>query len=79
MTDPQIEQLVRVVQGSVSPEELAALTVVLMVRAAGAGAVPDDLARRQQAVALWRRPERVAGFDGPRTWRNAERPTPRAA
>ncbi|MFD1273409.1 hypothetical protein ACFQ51_21870 [Streptomyces kaempferi] len=35
------------------------------------GVVPDDLARRHQVVALWRRPERITGFDGPRTWRAA--------
>ncbi|MBT2445265.1 acyl-CoA carboxylase subunit epsilon [Streptomyces sp. ISL-36] len=73
------EQLVRVVKGNPSAEELAALTAVLMSRAAAACVQPDDTARRQQAVALWRRPDRVAGFDGPRTWRAAARPDSRAA
>lgn len=69
----------RVVKGNVSPEELAALTAVLMARAAAADVAPDDLARRHQAVALWQRPDRVAGFDGPRTWRSAQHPVARAA
>jgi hypothetical protein len=69
----------RVVKGNVSPEELAALTAVLMARAASAGAGPDDLARRHQAVALWQRPDRVVGFDGPRTWHRAPGPVARAA
>ncbi|MFC8231431.1 acyl-CoA carboxylase subunit epsilon [Streptomyces sp. NPDC057287] len=68
-----------VVKGNVSPEELAALTAVLMARAASAGAEPDDMARRQQAVALWQRPDRGSVFDGPRTWHSAARPEARAA
>ncbi|GGU17048.1 acyl-CoA carboxylase subunit epsilon [Streptomyces lateritius] len=80
MSDGQCEQLIRVVKGSPTPGELAALTAVLMSRAAAACVEPDDTARRQQAVALWRRPDRVAGFDGPRSWRSAVRqPETRAA
>ncbi|MEU9419378.1 acyl-CoA carboxylase epsilon subunit [Streptomyces sp. NPDC051000] len=79
MTGPSDEHLLRIVRGNPSPEELAALTAILLARAAGAGAEPDDLARRQQVVALWRRPDRVSGFDGPRTWRSPARPAPRAA
>ncbi|MFJ8753433.1 acyl-CoA carboxylase subunit epsilon [Streptomyces sp. NPDC102441] len=81
-TDPDIQPAglsLRVVKGNVSPEELAALTAVLMARAASAGVEPDDLARRHQAVALWQRPDRVAVFDGPRTWQSAPRPVARAA
>ncbi|MFE2286512.1 acyl-CoA carboxylase epsilon subunit [Streptomyces sp. NPDC059443] len=80
MNAPDPEYLLRVVRGNPSPEELAALTAILLARAAGSGAVPDDLARRQQVVALWRRPDRVVGFDGPRTWRSpVARPEARAA
>ncbi|MFC7303697.1 acyl-CoA carboxylase subunit epsilon [Streptomyces monticola] len=71
--------LLRVVKGSPSPEELAAITAVLMARrAAGAGTgtgtgtgsgPADDTTRRARAVAPWRRPERAQGFQGPRTWR----------
>ncbi|MER6443459.1 MULTISPECIES: acyl-CoA carboxylase subunit epsilon [unclassified Streptomyces] len=70
-TEPVAGPLFRIERGSPSPEELAALTAVLMAVTAGPGVVPDDLARRHQVVALWRRPERVTGFDGPRTWRAA--------
>ncbi|MET9520703.1 acyl-CoA carboxylase epsilon subunit [Streptomyces sp. NPDC002994] len=61
--------LLRVERGCPSPEELAALTAVLLARTSCAA--PDDLARSQQGVARWRRPDRVVGFDGPRTWRAA--------
>ncbi|MFD8423594.1 acyl-CoA carboxylase subunit epsilon [Streptomyces sp. NPDC059466] len=70
-TDPVAGPLFRIERGSPSAEELAALTAVLMAVTAGPGVVPDDLARRHQVVALWRRPERVTGYDGPRTWRAA--------
>ncbi|MFH8570252.1 acyl-CoA carboxylase subunit epsilon [Streptomyces sp. NPDC017993] len=64
----QDTSLLRVEKGSPSPEELAAITAVLLVRSA-AGAEPDDDSRRERAVATWRRPERAPGFHGPRTWR----------
>jgi hypothetical protein len=63
------EQLLRVERGNPDAHELAALTVVLLARRAGGCSAPDELSRRQRAVALWRRPERSSGFDGPRTWR----------
>ena len=64
-------EFLRVVRGEPSPEELAALTAVLLARGAAPGAGTDDLARRHQAVARWRRPDRTPGFDGPRTWHSA--------
>ena len=70
-TDPVAGPLFRIERGSPSPEELAALTAVLMAVTAGPGVAPDDIARRQQVVALWRRPERTTAYDGPRTWRAA--------
>ncbi|MEU6222007.1 acyl-CoA carboxylase subunit epsilon [Streptomyces sp. NPDC047022] len=63
------EPWLRIERGCPTPEELAALTAVLLTRTAAAGALPDDLARRQQAVALWKRPERTSVFEGPRSWR----------
>ncbi|MGW1761319.1 acyl-CoA carboxylase subunit epsilon [Streptomyces mirabilis] len=69
--EPAAGPLFRIERGCPSPEELAALTAVLMAVTAGPGVAPDDTARRHQVVALWRRPERVTGFDGPRTWRAA--------
>ncbi|MFB6521089.1 acyl-CoA carboxylase subunit epsilon [Streptomyces sp. NPDC056401] len=59
--------LVRVEKGSASPEEVAALTAVLLARAAEPGPGPDHGPPRRPA-ARWRRPERGGGFDGPRTW-----------
>ncbi|MFF8021133.1 acyl-CoA carboxylase subunit epsilon [Streptomyces sp. NPDC007896] len=69
--EPASGPLFRIERGCPSPEELAALTAVLMAVTAGPGVAPDDTARKHQVVALWRRPERVTGFDGPRTWRAA--------
>ncbi|MFF3378949.1 acyl-CoA carboxylase subunit epsilon [Streptomyces sp. NPDC002680] len=57
----------RVERGSPSGEELAALTVVLLARAAATGqAAPEGHRGR---TARWRRPERGPGFESPRTWR----------
>ncbi|NGO68940.1 acyl-CoA carboxylase subunit epsilon [Streptomyces boncukensis] len=61
--------LFRVLRGQPDAAELAALTAVLLVRAAAEGADPDDLSRRHRAAARWARPERERGFEGPRTWR----------
>ncbi|GAA1015473.1 hypothetical protein STXM2123_5318 [Streptomyces sp. F-3] len=69
--DTTPEQLFRVEKGSPAPEELAALTAVLLSRTAAVGTEPDDLSRRHRAVARWRRPERAPGFAGPRSWRGA--------
>ncbi|MCX4610352.1 MULTISPECIES: acyl-CoA carboxylase subunit epsilon [Streptomyces] len=71
VAEPAAGPLFRIERGCPSPEELAALTAVLMAVTAGPGVAPDDTARKHQVVALWRRPERVTGFDGPRTWRAA--------
>jgi hypothetical protein len=60
----------RVVKGNPSTEELAALTVALLVLAAPPG---DAAGGEQPAVARWHRPERVGGFEGPRTWQSARR------
>lgn len=65
--DPTV---LRVAKGSPSTEELAALTVALLVLAAAPG---DAAGGERPATARWRRPERVGGFEGPRTWQSAPR------
>ncbi|CAL9619603.1 hypothetical protein SUDANB6_05832 [Streptomyces sp. enrichment culture] len=66
-TVPATDAVLRVVRGSPSPEELAAVTALLLARMAAAG---DDTAAAGPgpATAGWRRPERRSGFLGPRTW-----------
>ncbi|MFK0151730.1 acyl-CoA carboxylase epsilon subunit [Streptomyces sp. NPDC090493] len=60
--------VIRVVKGQASPAELAALTTVLLARAAALAAVaPGPLEPRP--VAGWRRPERLATHRDPRGWR----------
>ncbi|MFJ6855966.1 acyl-CoA carboxylase epsilon subunit [Streptomyces sp. NPDC091271] len=61
----------RLERGCPTPEELAALTVVLATLNAGADFGPDDMARRRRVGARWRRPERMTRAAGPRSWRSA--------
>ncbi|MEU1185466.1 acyl-CoA carboxylase subunit epsilon [Streptomyces sp. NPDC005820] len=68
MTAQTLPRLFRVERGSVTPEELAALSTVLLARVAAADSAAQDAPSRP-ARAGWRRPERAVGFDGPRTWR----------
>nr|WP_323377737.1 acyl-CoA carboxylase epsilon subunit [Streptomyces smaragdinus] len=56
--------LVRVEKGSASEEELAALTAVLLARAASRPAA----APRHPGSARWRRLERTPGFRAPHSW-----------
>lgn len=73
MSETAPEPLIRIARGNPSADELAALTAVLLTRTATAsGADPDDLSRRQRAVARWSRPEREHGFTGPRTWQTQD-------
>ncbi|ROP35919.1 acyl-CoA carboxylase epsilon subunit [Saccharothrix texasensis] len=65
-SDPLPALLLRVEKGDPDPVELAALAAVLRLRAAVV-VVSEEVPRRS---ARWRRPERVAGFAGARTWRN---------
>ncbi|MDI5962819.1 acyl-CoA carboxylase epsilon subunit [Streptomyces sp. SL13] len=60
------EFVVRVERGHAEPEELAAITAVLMARAA-ALAAPAPTAEAR-TVAHWRRLERAAGFYAPHSW-----------
>ncbi|MEV5955436.1 acyl-CoA carboxylase subunit epsilon [Streptomyces sp. NPDC051987] len=60
--------VIRIVKGQASPAELAALTTVLLARAAALAAVhPCPLEPRP--VAGWRRPERLPIHRDPRGWR----------
>lgn len=69
---PAVPLLLRVERGHAEPEELAALAVVLLARRSRAAAAYGEPGSGVPRVtALWRRPERAAGFDGPRTWRRA--------
>ncbi|MFF4115056.1 acyl-CoA carboxylase subunit epsilon [Streptomyces sp. NPDC001714] len=60
--------VIRVVKGQASPAELAALTTVLLARAAALAAV-DPCPLKPRPVAGWRRPERLASHRDPRGWR----------
>ncbi|WP_411080676.1 acyl-CoA carboxylase subunit epsilon [Streptomyces sp. cmx-18-6] len=59
------ESVLRVEKGHAAPEELAAITAVLMARAAAQPSAPD---RRGRDTAGWRRLERTPGFRAPHSW-----------
>ncbi|MET7868211.1 acyl-CoA carboxylase subunit epsilon [Streptomyces cyaneofuscatus] len=59
------ESVLRVEKGHADPEELAAITAVLMARAA---AQPSAPAYRGRDTAGWRRLERTPGFRAPHSW-----------
>ncbi|GGU43664.1 acyl-CoA carboxylase subunit epsilon [Streptomyces lavendofoliae] len=63
MTD---SHLLRVEKGQADPEELAAITAVLLARAAARPAATP--ARRTRSTAGWRRLERRPGFSAPHSW-----------
>jgi hypothetical protein len=59
--------VLRVERGQAGPEELAAITAVLLARAgAAAQPAPDEHVRPR---AGWRRLERESGFRPPHSWR----------
>jgi len=62
MTNPDI----RVEKGHAEPEEVAAITAILLARAA---AQPTAPAHRGRTTAGWRRLEREPGFRAPHSWR----------
>ncbi|MFC1429192.1 acyl-CoA carboxylase epsilon subunit [Streptacidiphilus sp. N1-3] len=68
------DTLVRVVKGSLADEELAALTAVLLARAAvhpvkgGKGKAGGGAAGDAQAQARWQRPERRPDYRSPVSW-----------
>ncbi|MEU7489483.1 acyl-CoA carboxylase subunit epsilon [Streptomyces sp. NPDC042319] len=57
--------VIRVEKGSPTPEELAAVTAVLLRVMAAA---PEDPAPVRPVTAGWRRLERVERGSGPRSW-----------
>ncbi|WP_367131148.1 MULTISPECIES: acyl-CoA carboxylase subunit epsilon [Streptomyces] len=60
------DTLVRVEKGTADAEELAAVTAVLLARAAaGNEAAPP---RPRRTTAAWRRLERSPGFRAPHSW-----------
>ncbi|WP_129842657.1 acyl-CoA carboxylase subunit epsilon [Streptomyces sp. RFCAC02] len=59
-------KLVRVERGQASPEELAAVTALLLSRAARGTAVAPAAPARTSAG--WRRLERTPGFRAPHSW-----------
>ncbi|MGV9451434.1 acyl-CoA carboxylase subunit epsilon [Streptomyces sp. NPDC003635] len=58
---------IRVEKGHAEPEEVAALTAILLARAAAQGA--PDPTHRARPRAGWRRLEREPGFRAPHSWR----------
>ncbi|MFE3852735.1 acyl-CoA carboxylase subunit epsilon [Streptomyces griseorubiginosus] len=62
------EKLLRLEKGRAEPEELAAITVVLMARAATRTAAASARCARSQAA--WCRLERTPGFDAPHSWQH---------
>ncbi|MCD9901872.1 acyl-CoA carboxylase subunit epsilon [Streptomyces sp. MT29] len=59
------ESVLRVEKGHAAPEELAAITAVLMARAAAQPSAPTHHGRD---TAGWRRLERTPGFRAPHSW-----------
>ncbi|WP_199553235.1 acyl-CoA carboxylase subunit epsilon [Streptomyces sp. N35] len=65
MTSPA-DNLLRVEKGHAEPEELAAITAILLARAAAAPEAPAPSRGRDKAG--WRRLERTPGFRAPHSW-----------
>ncbi|MFJ6781491.1 acyl-CoA carboxylase subunit epsilon [Streptomyces yangpuensis] len=59
------DTLLRVEKGTAAPEELAAITAILLARAA---ATPEEAEVRMPRQAGWRRLERTPGFRAPHSW-----------
>ncbi|MEU6125151.1 acyl-CoA carboxylase subunit epsilon [Streptomyces sp. NPDC047123] len=57
---------IRVEKGHAEPEEVAAITAILLARAAAQPAAPA--AHRGRDKAGWRRLERTPGFRAPHSW-----------
>ena len=62
------DRILRVEKGHAGPEELAALTAVLLARAAAGGTEPDE---DRPSAAPWRRLERRTYFGAPHSWQGA--------
>ncbi|GAA2771588.1 acyl-CoA carboxylase subunit epsilon [Streptomyces lavendulae] len=59
------DTLLKVEKGNAAPEELAAITAILLARAA---ATPEEAATTRRSQAGWRRLERSRGFQAPHSW-----------
>ena len=59
---------IRVEKGHAEPEEVAAITAILLARAAARSTDPTP-AHRGRITAGWRRLEREPGFRAPHSWR----------
>ncbi|MFG3494659.1 acyl-CoA carboxylase subunit epsilon [Streptomyces sp. NPDC047928] len=66
MSTPTAESLLRVEKGHAAPEELAAITAILLARANARPAAPA--AHRTRSTAGWRRLERQSGFRAAHSW-----------
>ncbi|WEH36068.1 acyl-CoA carboxylase subunit epsilon [Streptomyces sp. AM 4-1-1] len=66
MSITSAESVLRVEKGHADPEELAAITAVLLARAAARPAAAT--VRRGSDTAGWRRLERTPGFRAPHSW-----------
>ncbi|MCX5203993.1 acyl-CoA carboxylase subunit epsilon [Streptomyces sp. NBC_00237] len=68
MTTPAADtkNLLRVEKGEAAPEELAAITAILLARAAARPA--EVSAAHGRTAAGWRRLERTPGFRAPHSW-----------
>lgn len=65
-TPGDTNNLLRVEKGEAAPEELAAITAILLARAAARPA--EVSAPRGRNSAGWRRLERTPGFRAPHSW-----------
>ena len=61
------DTVVRVERGTADPEELAAITAILLARAA---ATPATGLAAPRTTAAWRRLERQTGYRPPHSWQN---------
>ncbi|MCX4819597.1 acyl-CoA carboxylase subunit epsilon [Streptomyces sp. NBC_01142] len=64
-TPDESSSLLRVEKGHADPEELAAITAVLLARAAAQPVAPSH---RGRSAAGWRRLERQSGFRTAHSW-----------
>ncbi|MDO0939354.1 acyl-CoA carboxylase subunit epsilon [Streptomyces sp. DG2A-72] len=64
------ESLVRVERGEAGPEELAAVTAVLMARAVARAQQTPSAAGDDRSKAVWRRLERSPGFRAAHSWQD---------
>ncbi|GAA0928643.1 acyl-CoA carboxylase epsilon subunit [Streptomyces thermoalcalitolerans] len=60
---------IRVEKGHAEPEEVAAITALLLARAAAGPAGTSRHTHRGRVRAGWRRLERESGFRAPHSWR----------